>query len=201
MQLASAKEQIKLQQKELKGKDAEKAKAKQAMYDVGMTKTAQSLITQLRDVAWALCLEVQGEALNAAGVGADSDLRGTDKVYYPPALRVAPSSALPPPDLSSTSLIPKSTIAPISVPFAKKEKEKQTPTPVMELESKEVAEVEQLKKKKKEKEKEVAAQFPQLQHLGSFCNGLGLADIPLFFCSHFLDLNEDIQVLLHSCFV
>ena len=58
MQLASAKEQIKLQQKELKGKDAEKAKAKQAMYDVGMTKTAQSLITQLRDVAWALCLEV-----------------------------------------------------------------------------------------------------------------------------------------------
>ena len=58
MQLASAKEQIKLQQKELKGKDAEKAKAEQAMYDAGMTKTAQSLIAQLRDVAWALCLEV-----------------------------------------------------------------------------------------------------------------------------------------------
>jgi len=51
MQLASAKEQIKLQQKELKGKDVEKAKAEQAMYDVGMTKTAQSLIAQLRDVA------------------------------------------------------------------------------------------------------------------------------------------------------
>mgnify|MGYP007088660651 CR=1 FL=1 len=34
MQLASAKEQIKLQQKELKAKDAEKEKAEQAAYDV-----------------------------------------------------------------------------------------------------------------------------------------------------------------------
>jgi len=40
MQLASAKEQIKLQQKELEGKDFEKAKAEQAAYDDGMTKIA-----------------------------------------------------------------------------------------------------------------------------------------------------------------
>lgn len=41
MQLASAKEQIKLQQKELEGKDAKKAKTKQATYDASMTKTTQ----------------------------------------------------------------------------------------------------------------------------------------------------------------
>lgn len=43
-QLALAKEQIKLQLKELEGKDAERVKAEHATYDVGMTKTAQSLI-------------------------------------------------------------------------------------------------------------------------------------------------------------
>ena len=57
-QLAWDKEQIKLQQKELEGKDAEKAKAKQVVYDAGMTQTAQSLTAQLRDVARALYLEV-----------------------------------------------------------------------------------------------------------------------------------------------
>ena len=44
--------------KELEGKDAEKAKAKQAAYDAGMTKTAQSLTAQLWDVARAFCLKV-----------------------------------------------------------------------------------------------------------------------------------------------
>lgn len=45
MQLALAIEQTKLQQKQLEGKDAEKAKAQQPIYDAGMTKTAQSLTT------------------------------------------------------------------------------------------------------------------------------------------------------------
>lgn len=39
-QLALAIEQTKLQQKQLEAKDAEKAQAKQATYDAGMTKTA-----------------------------------------------------------------------------------------------------------------------------------------------------------------
>lgn len=43
MQLALAIEQTKLQQNQLEGKDAKKAKAEQAAYDVGMTKIAQSL--------------------------------------------------------------------------------------------------------------------------------------------------------------
>ena len=100
MQLDLASKQIKLQQKQLKGKDAEKAKAEQATCDAGMTKTTQILTAQLRDVAQDFCLEVWGEAVNAAEVNADSDLRGTDKVQYPLALRITPSSASLPPDPS-----------------------------------------------------------------------------------------------------
>ena len=84
---------------------------------------------------------------------------GPTRFITPPALRIAPNSALPPLDPSSTFSIPKSIVAPTFVPFAEKEKEKEkeTPTPVVELESKEVTKVEQLKKKKNEKEKEDAA--------------------------------------------
>ena len=52
-QLALAKEQIKLQLKDLEGKEAKKAKAEQAAYDAGITKPTQSLTAQLRDVAQA----------------------------------------------------------------------------------------------------------------------------------------------------
>lgn len=58
MQLALAIEQAKLQQKQLEGKGTEKAKAEQPVYDASMTKIAQSLTAQFKDVAWAFCLEV-----------------------------------------------------------------------------------------------------------------------------------------------
>jgi len=122
-----------------------------------MTKTAQSLTAQFRDIPWAFCLEVWGDALNTAGVSADADLRGTDKVYYLLALSIAPSFAPPSPDPTSASSAPKSTTIPTSTPFAGKEKEQQPPSLVVKLEPKDVVEVEQLKKKKKKKEKEVAA--------------------------------------------
>ena len=82
-QLALAKEQIKLQQKELEGNDAEKAKVEQVAYDAGITKTTQSLTAQLRDVARAFYLEVWGEAINAIVVGVNFDLGGPDKVTIP----------------------------------------------------------------------------------------------------------------------
>lgn len=72
-----AKEKIKLQLKEIKGKDIEKAKVEQVAYDAGMNKTAQSLTAQLKDIARAFCLKVWGEVLNAAGIGVHFDLRGT----------------------------------------------------------------------------------------------------------------------------
>ena len=63
--------------------NAKKAKAEQATYDVDMTKTTQSLTTQLRDVARAFCVEVWSEALNVVGITIDSELRSADRVYYP----------------------------------------------------------------------------------------------------------------------
>ena len=51
-------EKTKQQQKQLEDKDVEKAKAEQAAYDARKTKTAQSLIAQLKDVAQAFCVEV-----------------------------------------------------------------------------------------------------------------------------------------------
>ena len=100
-----------------------------------MTKTAQNLTAQLRHIAWVFCLEVWGEALNVARVSPNAALRGTDKVYYPPALRIAPSFS---------SSAPKPTTAPTSTTFAKKEKEQQTPSPMIELGPEEVLEVKQL---------------------------------------------------------
>ncbi|XP_065634029.1 GDSL esterase/lipase 5 [Quercus suber] len=74
-----------------------------------------------------------GEAFNAARVDADAELRRTNKVYYPPALRIAPSSAPPPPDPSSASSTPKSTT--ILTPTSSAGKEKEQPsTPIVELE-------------------------------------------------------------------
>lgn len=43
--------ELKQLQKQLEAKDDEKAKAKQTVYDAGMTKMAESLTAQLRDVA------------------------------------------------------------------------------------------------------------------------------------------------------
>lgn len=102
-------EQTKLQQKQLEGKDTEKVKAEQATYNAGMTKTAQSLTAQLRDVAQAFCVEVCGDALNVAGVDVESNLRGANKVYYLLAFRIAPSTTPPPPSPSFASSVPKST--------------------------------------------------------------------------------------------
>ena len=118
-----------------------------------MTKSTQSLTVELRDVARAFYLEVRGEAINATGVGVDSDLGGPGKVYYPLALHATTSSTLPQPDSSSNSLAPKSLATPTSEPSTKKEK--QTPALVVKLESEEVEEAEKLKKKKKGKEKNV----------------------------------------------
>ena len=99
------------------------AKAEQEGYDASMTKTAQSLTFQLKDVAPAFYLEVWGEALNAVGVDVDTKLRRTSKIYYSPTLHIAPSFAPPLPDSSYASQAPKSTTVPTPTPSAGKEKE------------------------------------------------------------------------------
>ena len=80
---------------------------------MGMTKTAQSLTAQLRDVARAFCLEVWGQALTTAGVNTKSELRAFNRIYYPLALRLAPNSSQPSADLdlapTSSSAQPATT--------------------------------------------------------------------------------------------
>ena len=116
-------EKTKQQQKQLKDKDVERAQAEQAAYNDGMTKIAQSLTAQLRDVAWTFCAKVWNEALNTVGVMADFYLRGADKVYYPPTLHLAPSIAPPSPNPSSTTSVPQSTITLATKPAFGKDKE------------------------------------------------------------------------------
>ena len=129
-------------QKQLKAKDAEKAKAEQAAYDVGMTKMAKSLTAQLKDVARAFYLEVWGQALNAARITIESELRALDKVYYPPTLPLAPSLSQPSTDLSQapTSSLTQLATIPSATPAKDKEKEQPSPTKV-DVEAKETVEV------------------------------------------------------------
>ena len=96
--------ELKQVNKQLETKEKEKAKAEQAAYDSGMTKVVESLTAQLKDVARAFYLEVWGQALNVAGVDTESELRVPDKLYYPSALHLAPTSPQPPVDPSFNSL-------------------------------------------------------------------------------------------------
>ena len=143
----------------MEAKEAEKAEAEQVAYDVGMTKAAKSLTAQLRDVAHAFCLEVWGQALNVAGVCTELELRAPDKVYYPPALRLAPTLLQPPTDpspaLPSSLDQPDTTPSPTSAKGKEKTKELPPPTEVLDVETEEeVAKAMQLKWKKKDKEQE-----------------------------------------------
>ena len=133
------------------------AKAEQAAYDASMTKTAQNLTAQLRDVARAFCLEVWGEALNAAGVSIELELRALDKVYYPPALCLTPSLTQPSVNPSSAAASAQSTTTSVATLMAEKQQDQAPPVYVVDVDSKEAAEVRQLKRKKNEKKKEASA--------------------------------------------
>lgn len=144
--------ELKQTQQQLEAKEQEKAEAEQAAYDISMKKTAESLTAQLRDVAYALCLEVYGHNLDAAGVLTESELQAPNSVYYPSALQLAPTS----PKLlaNSSSVPPPSTITPDPNPssaFVKgKGKSEGLPptTDVVTVENKEdVVEATQSKKK------------------------------------------------------
>lgn len=123
-------------------KDVEKAKAQQTAYDAGMTKAVDSLTTQFRDVARAFCLEVWGQALNEAGVSTESEIRAPNKVYYPPALHLAPTPPQPPADPSSGPVSSSDQLAstPSVTPAKGKEKEKELPPPaeVLDVETEEL---------------------------------------------------------------
>lgn len=94
------------------------SQAEQTAYDAGMTKAIESFTAQLKDIARAFYLEVWGQALSASGVGTNSEFRAPKKVYYLPALRLAPT---PHQHLADSSSVPssssdQSTAAPSTTP-------------------------------------------------------------------------------------
>ena len=88
-QLAVAKEQIEAQKKEMEEVEEAAARAEQNGYDIGIKETKDILRAQVTRVCRDYCHQVWTKALNLAEVGASSELRRIEYIFYPPALRVA----------------------------------------------------------------------------------------------------------------
>ena len=95
-QLAASKEQkLRDQVKKAKAKvgkakvDAEKEKdgAEQHGYDVGVAETEEALRAEVLAVCRAYYAQTWEEALNRAGIDASSELRRSENVFFPPAIR------------------------------------------------------------------------------------------------------------------
>ena len=135
--------ELKQTKKQLETKEAEKSQAELAAHDVGMTKAAESLIAQLKDVTRAFFLEVWGQALSAVGVSTESELWAPDKVYYPLALHLAPT---PPQPLVDPIPIPISSLeqpafTPSDAPNKDKEPKEPPPVDVVDVGTEETTEV------------------------------------------------------------
>ena len=87
--LAIAHEQIEAKKRELEKKEKALAKAEQSGYDTKVKETEDTLRAQVMGVCRGYYLQVWTEALNLAGVGASSDLRKTENIFYPSAPRIA----------------------------------------------------------------------------------------------------------------
>lgn len=62
------------------------ARVEQNGYDIGVKETKDTLRAQVTGVCRGYCLQVWTEALNLARVGASSNLRKTENIFYPPTL-------------------------------------------------------------------------------------------------------------------
>ena len=117
--------QYKLQRVEEALKVAQEAAiaAETSAYERGVLETERRLTAEVTVVCREYCAETYNQALNRAGIPADSDLRRTDQVYYPEDLRenttTPPPPAvlpLPPPDESLPAQKPsQDTKVPIGV--------------------------------------------------------------------------------------
>ena len=69
--------------------DAEKEKdgAEQHGYDVGVAETEEALRAEVPAVCQAYYAHTWEEALNRAGIDASSELRRSENVFFPPAIR------------------------------------------------------------------------------------------------------------------
>ncbi|XP_050254795.1 uncharacterized protein LOC126700620 [Quercus robur] len=71
--------------------EAEKArdKAEQKGYDLGVVETKETLRAKVPAVCRIYCAQTWDEALNRAGVEASSELRKSENIFYPPAIRAS----------------------------------------------------------------------------------------------------------------
>ena len=76
-------------------KEAVKA-AEAAAYERGVLETEARLTAEVTVVCRDYCAKTYFQALDQAGIPANSDLRRADQVYYPEDIREDPT-ALPPP--------------------------------------------------------------------------------------------------------
>lgn len=82
---------------ELEQKAEEMNKVKQATYNLGQKETATHLKSQILVVCRDFCLWTWNEALDVVGVDPSLELINSEKVFYPPAIKVqvfAPSSSV-----------------------------------------------------------------------------------------------------------
>ena len=90
--------QSKLQRAEEALKVAQEAAiaAETSVYERGVLETERRLTAEVTVVCREYCAETYNQALNRAGIPADSDLRRTDEVYYPEDLRENTTTPPPP---------------------------------------------------------------------------------------------------------
>ena len=115
-------------------------------YERGVLKTETRLTVEVTAVCREYYVETYSQALNRAGILADSDLRRTDQVYYPEDLRENPT---PPPPLATIPLPPPNE----PLPAQKNSQDSELPIGV-EKEKEQEKEKEKAKETEKEKKKE-----------------------------------------------
>ena len=81
--------------------------AETSVYECGVLETEARLTVEVIMVCREYCAETYNQALDRAGIPADSDLRRVDQVYYPEDLRenitaLPPPAALPLPPLEQS---------------------------------------------------------------------------------------------------
>ena len=114
-ELRQAKEAAQLQ------KEATEAE-KQASYALGVEETQSRLTEEFASVARDYCDVSWAKALDAAGVPADSSLRGPESLYYDPDIQPLSGSDPPPPEqpapVSEAPVTNQDLPAPVEVPIA-----------------------------------------------------------------------------------
>ena len=141
-----------LQSKILRAEEALKVAQEAAIaaetlaYERGVPETETRLTAEVTTVCREYCTETYSQALDRAGILADSDLRRTDQVYYPENLR---EDKTPPPPPATLPLPPPNE----PLPAQKSSQDSELPIRA-EKEKEQEKEKEKVKEKEKAKEKE-----------------------------------------------